>query len=208
MCSVHRRLWARGILVCTIMLLPGAVFASGAEARRHFLAHRYDAALSLAQQAAAHGDALAMLVLGLIYLEGKGSPKDKATAFKWMTASAEKGNCKAQSNLGFMTRAETGMAKQLVKAARWYRLSADQNCASGYRGLAEMHERGEYFLRNSREALELYEKSEELFRRDLAEDPDNSENLNKHIAFVGTRIRALKPFVKYGDGATPADRHR
>lgn len=106
------------------------------------------------------GDGMAMLILGLMYYSGRVVHQDFKVAFRWWKASAEIGNCKSQSNLAHMFRLGAGVSKNLAEAARWHQRSADQNCPSGCRGLAEMYEKGEYFAQDRRVAVDFYKKAE------------------------------------------------
>ena len=51
---------------------------------------------------AEQGNASAQFILGFMYANGYGVPKDDQAAVKWYRLAAEQGHAKAQSNLGVM----------------------------------------------------------------------------------------------------------
>ena len=59
-------------------------------------------AVKLHRLAAEQGDADAQKVLGDMYKQGQGVPRDYQEALKWYRLAAEQGNAKAQHNLGVM----------------------------------------------------------------------------------------------------------
>lgn len=72
--------------------------------------------LKLAEQ----GDVNAQFILGFMYDEGEGGPKDAAKAVEWYTKAAEQGYAKAQYNLGNAHANGEGVPKDPAKAAhRW-----------------------------------------------------------------------------------------
>jgi len=58
-----------------------------------------------------------------------------------------------------------------------------------------MHEYGHGFAIDYGTALEMYAKAEALYRKDLLEDPDNSERIRARIAFVSQKIRVLNQYL-------------
>ena len=52
------------------------------------------------REKAEKGDAIAQFNLGLVYVKGRGVPKDEAEAVKWFRKAADQGDAQAQFNLG------------------------------------------------------------------------------------------------------------
>lgn len=69
------------------------------------------------------GDAIAQSILGMMYANGEGVPKDSAEAVKWYRRSADQGNLVAQTNLGLMYRNGEGVPKDLVQAHVWWNIA-------------------------------------------------------------------------------------
>jgi hypothetical protein len=62
----------------------------------------YATALRLWRPLAEQGNAPAQSNLGVMYLDGKGVPRNYAEAAKWFRLAADQGRAKAQNNLGAM----------------------------------------------------------------------------------------------------------
>ena len=86
-------------------------------------------------RSAVQGDALAQLLLGLMYDEGKGVLQDHAEAVKWYSLSAELGNASAQSNLGLMYAEGQGVTQDFVLAYMWFNLASSNGSTNGLEGL-------------------------------------------------------------------------
>ncbi len=59
-------------------------------------------------------------MLGYMYEEGLGTPRDLTTAYKYYTQGAEKGDTKAMNNLASMCELGSGMPRNLDEAIKWY----------------------------------------------------------------------------------------
>ncbi len=82
------------------------------------------------RKAADQKEAWAQRQLGIIYLYGKnGVPRDPATAFQYLKASADAGNMGAQYYLGYMYDQGIFVQKDVRAALDLYRKSADQGFA-------------------------------------------------------------------------------
>ena len=97
------------------------------------------------RKAADLGDTTAQFVLGTIFRDGDGVPKDKVSAFNWFTKAAEQGDDSAQGLLGDMYANGEGVPKDVIQAYKWYNLSAAQRAPS-----SEVEE----YRREKRDALE------------------------------------------------------
>lgn len=76
---------------------------------------------------AKRGNGTAQYLLGEIYFQGKGVPKNYKTAFEWMSKSARQGDKSAQSSLGFYYFNGWGTKKDHVLAYLWWSLSIVNN---------------------------------------------------------------------------------
>jgi TPR repeat protein len=85
---------------------------------------KYLTALSLAQDAAARGDAQAYTLIGRIYSEGTGVSRDEAKAAEAYGRAADLGDVPAMISLGVMYGAGQGVAKDRNKAAELFEKAA------------------------------------------------------------------------------------
>jgi TPR repeat protein len=104
-------------------------------------------------QAANLGHPRAMAVLGNMYREGEGVPKDPAQAVKWYSQAAMRGNRGAQFSLGSMYEEGEGVPKNVVKAAQLYDASARQGLPEAQFALGLSYEFGRGVPRNRRTAI-------------------------------------------------------
>ncbi len=104
----------------------------------------YSTALPLYKTLAEQGDAMAQLILGVMYHFGEeGVPQDYKTALKWYRLAAEQGHAKAQNNLGVMYDNGEGVPQDDKIALKWYRLAAEQGIAEAQYNLGQMYGNGE-----------------------------------------------------------------
>ena len=68
-------------------------------------------------------------LLGKMYFNGKGTTKDEAVAFKWLTKAAKQGYAKAQAGIGGCYFDGIGVEKDMSKAFEWFSKAADQGLA-------------------------------------------------------------------------------
>ena len=120
---------AAAMLLVTVGTLPAAAqtFDAAVEAYER---GDYATALAGLQNYAEQGNALAQSILGLMYANGKGVPKDDAEAVQWFRLAAEQGTALAQFTLGFMYASGQGVPKDDAEAVRWFRLAAEQGYAT------------------------------------------------------------------------------
>lgn len=78
------------------------------------------------EKLAARGHVRSQFMLGTIYEQGLGVPKDLPAAARWYEKAGEGGNDSAQYNLGILHQFGRGVAKDPVAAARWLRLAGEQ----------------------------------------------------------------------------------
>ncbi len=88
---------------------------------------------------AEQGDALSQFMLGGVYLEGFGVPKDVEEATLWYRQAAAQGHARAQNQLGFMYSTGLGVPLNEREAVRWYWLAAEQGFATAQLNLGAMY---------------------------------------------------------------------
>ncbi len=99
--------------------------------------------------------------LGVLYVSGKGVPKDIPEGIKWLRSAADKGQHAAQLNMGMLYQEGVGVAKDYAEAAKWFQLSAAQNDAGAENGLGFLYEHGLGVVQNYADALTWYRKAAE-----------------------------------------------
>lgn len=113
------------------VLVPSMIAISGVAIVWHAYKIRSNN-LQLAEQArtlrirAGQGDPQAQYALGLLYYQGKGTPRDYAEALQWYRKAAAQSDAKTQEALGSMYYYGRGVQQDSAEAARWYRLAANQ----------------------------------------------------------------------------------
>ena len=103
----------------------------------------YARALAAWQPLAAQGNAEAQNNLALLYLDGKGVPRNMPEAVRYFQLSAAAGSALGQNNLGGLYRDGNGLARDFGKAARWFAASASQGNSAGMYNLGLMYELGQ-----------------------------------------------------------------
>ena len=76
--------------------------------------------------AAAHGNATAQAVLGVMYSGGEGVPKDDTEAAAWLWCAAEQDFAVAQFLLGLMYGQGEGVPQDFVQAHMWLTLAGER----------------------------------------------------------------------------------
>jgi TPR repeat protein len=182
-------------LILGFLLFPEQTLASGADARRAYIARNYQLAHQLAEPLAERGDSTAMLVLGMLYFGGKSVSRDYKTALSWWRAAAEAGNNRARNNIGYIFLQGLGVQQNYHEAAKWFEASASNKDAYAYRNLGRMYEEGRGFPFDLQKALEMYKQSATLYKEELINDPDNKDVITSEIAFVSQRISILSAIL-------------
>ena len=115
----------------------------------------YEAALSLAREAAADGDAEALDWLGWFYEFGNGVERDPATAARYYRAAAAQGENHARWRLGILIdQGET--PGELEEAVALFRQAADENYLDAIVSLAVMQATGRGTPQDYGAALQNY----------------------------------------------------
>lgn len=178
-----------------LLLAPMCALASGADARKEYMAGNYQAALPLAQEAAAKGDAAATVLLGMMHYKGQGVAKDYGMALKLWQDAARKGNAKAQNNIGMAFQNGTGVTKDYDEAVKWYRLAARQNYGLAYSNLGVLYRFGKGVELDYRKSLEFLQKAERLLSNELSSDPIGAAATREDIAFVRGQIAEVSKLI-------------
>lgn len=116
-------------------------------------------AVKMFRELAEQGNPHAQAVLGDLYMNGQGVPKDVDTAIQWYRKSAEQGFPGGQVNLGVCYEKGLGVKKDLAEALRWYRKAADQNFADAQRFVGDMYAKGLGVPKDWQEAERWYAKA-------------------------------------------------
>merc|ERR1719401_2544817 len=91
---------------------------------------------------AMHGDLVAQHIIGMMYSQGNGAPKDDERALEWTLRAAEGGLYNAQFSAGTMYFEGQGTPTNESRAFYWYDKAADQGDASAQMVLARMYLEG------------------------------------------------------------------
>lgn len=84
---------------------------------------------------------------------------DYATAYRLMKPLAEKGDAKAQHNLGVMYDYGRGIPQDFSKAREWYRRAAEQGTPEAQHNLGLMYYNGQGIPQNYTEAAKWYRRA-------------------------------------------------
>ncbi|KAI9325701.1 hypothetical protein DFJ73DRAFT_198142 [Zopfochytrium polystomum] len=151
-----------------------------------------DVAVSL-QISADGGDPVSQKNLGLLYLNGRGVPKDPSMAAPWFRKAAEQGNAAAQNNLGLMYRNGNGVPKNLTETLRWFREAANQGDPDGLHNLGILYSDGEGVAQDLAEAAVWFRKAAE---KGHAQSQANLGMLYKHGQGVQRDLAAAAHWFK------------
>jgi uncharacterized protein len=121
----------------------------------------YVRALAVWQPLAQQGNAEAQNNLALLYLDGKGVPRNLPEAARYFQLSAAAGSALGQNNLGGLYRDGNGLARDYGKAARWFAASASQGNSAGMYNLGLMYELGQGVKADPLEAAMWYDLAAE-----------------------------------------------
>jgi TPR repeat protein len=113
----------------------------------------YQTAFSQLQPLAKNGDGIAQVILGHMYVNGFGVPKNDNQAVTWYRQSAKQGNDSGQYNLGVMYAVGAGVSQNNIEASRWLELSAEQGHKDAQIMLGQFYRIGKGVSQNSTEAL-------------------------------------------------------
>ena len=89
-----------------------------------------------------YGTAAARFELGMLYLYGRGTPKDEKKAFEWFEKAAVEGHKDAQYLVGAMCFDGIGITSNKIKAYEWFMKSAQQGNVDAQNVLGHMYVSG------------------------------------------------------------------
>src|SRR5512134_2501424 len=112
-----RRPFVITILFISLLITGQAIAGSYEDALGEFGRGEYKAAYQLLKPLAEQGNSNAQMMLGFMYDQGRGVPKDSAEAVKWLRRSAKQGNIGAQATLSLM--------KERASKDMWHRGAAE-----------------------------------------------------------------------------------
>ena len=82
-------------------------------------------------------------MLGALYNEGDGVPKDSTETVKWFRKAAEQGDAMGQFCLGCLYDKGKGVPQNSVEAVKWYRKAAEQGLVRAQKDLGTMYANGD-----------------------------------------------------------------
>ena len=103
---------------------PPTAYAGPEEAAKAYRRGDYATAFKEFKALAEKGDPDAATMVGALYAEGRGTPRDYGQALQWSTKAADRGNARAQYNVGFMYENGMGVPENFAQAASWYEKAA------------------------------------------------------------------------------------
>ncbi len=121
---------AQAVVLLGLLVLSSCTTGAYLRGEKAYKAGHYHGALTRWLPLANAGNDKAQYMLGVMYENGTGVPKDEAEAVRWYRRAADQGNALAQRNLGWMYERGRGVPKDEAEAVRWYRMAADQGLAT------------------------------------------------------------------------------
>jgi len=112
------------------------------DSRKAYRGGDYKTAFQLIKPEAEKGDAVAQFILGYMYDEGKGVPKDYDEAVKWYSRAAKQGNKEARHNLGLLGDQDQ-VSKDRAEKEKWHRGATEPQSAAAPPNLRLMEDRTE-----------------------------------------------------------------
>lgn len=94
------------------------------------------------QRSADQGFAPAQTSLGLLYMDGRGVPRDGARALELFRVAAAAGHARAQNNLGLIYVRGEAVERDYVIAREWFERAAEQGLVQAYRNLSVIYQNG------------------------------------------------------------------
>ena len=112
------------------------------DSRKAYRGGDYKTAFQLIKPEAEKGDAVAQFILGYMYDEGRGVPKDYDEAVKWYSRAAKQGNKEARHNLGLMGDQDQ-VSKDRAEKEKWHRGATEPQNTAAPPNLRLMEDRAE-----------------------------------------------------------------
>ena len=152
-------------IICSLLLpciVMGTAYAGFDEGRDALEKGDYATALIELQPLADQGHPAAQVLLGEMYLTGRGTSPDERQAREWFRKAAAQGEAIAQDNLGVMYQGgRGGLAQDDRQAAQWFRKAAEQGYAPAEHDLGNMYLNGSGVPQDDGQAVAWYRKAAE-----------------------------------------------
>ena len=147
------------LLPCIVNVTAHAAFNEGRDALEN---GDYATALIELQPLADQGHSAAQVLLGEMYLTGRGTPQDDQRALQWFRKAAAQGEAIAENNVGVMYQGgRGGLPQDDGQAVAWYRKAADQGFAPAQNNLGNMFLNGTGVSKDDRQAAGWFRKAAE-----------------------------------------------
>ena len=121
--------YMKRLLLTFVLLWPAILLAELRAGMDAFNGGDYAAAHREWLPVAEQGNHLIQTMLGVMYFNGWGVPRDEAGAVNWFRRAAEQRNAFAQHSLGVVYSNGWGVPRNDLEAAKWFRLAAEQGHA-------------------------------------------------------------------------------
>lgn len=108
------------------------------------------------KKAADLGNPVGQSGLGVMYLQGRGVPKDTLKAFSYFTKAADQGWVDGQLQLGYLYFTGTGVKRDLKQANKFFNLASQAGHVLALYHLGQMHAYGLGTIRSCPTAVELF----------------------------------------------------
>ena len=154
---------ARFLAACALALGLATPVSAGPldDASAAYQQGDYASALRLFRPLAEQGNARAQTLLGLMYEDGQGVPKNFAQAAKWYQRASEQDFAMAQNNLGLMYLNGEGVPKDPAQAAKWYFRAAKLGLAEAQTSLGYMYYFGQGVPKDFAQSAKWYRRAAE-----------------------------------------------
>ncbi len=147
----------------------------------------YEKAFNIFSHASKMGDLDAQTALGIMYIEGRGTPNNDQKGIVLLEKSANKEHAKAQYYLGAMYYLGIGTKQDLKKAHQWIKKAALQSHVDAQYNLAQMYEKGRGTDKDLVLANKWYDKSAKLGNKDsqyyLAKTYEQDKNYRSALSW-------------------------
>ncbi len=140
----------------------------------------YATALRELRPLAEQGNAWAQLMVGTMYIEGRGVTRDDAEGVRWYRKAAEQGHAATQYYLGVMYYRGQGVPQDYAKAAGWWRKAAEQGDPIAQYDLGVAYHNGEGVPQDYVQAHMLYNLAASRFP--AGEDRDKAVKYRDIVA--------------------------
>jgi TPR repeat protein len=151
-----------GVAIAASVCVAGLVGPSYADTNvglAYFRAAEFAEAQLEWRAAAAAGDPVAALYLGVSYDTGEGLPRDETKAVEWYRQAAEEGNATAAFNLGVLYDGGSATLHNPAMALRWYTRAAELGSPRADYNLGLLYEGGVGDTPDRAHALHFFEQA-------------------------------------------------